>query len=555
MSNSNPTVRAWLTVPLALCAALLLILLCALPARAAADGTLSEGHTDIFYVVSDGSSLNMLLKEDVTGSNVLHHPEDITLGVNEEAWNTDVAEVPGIGEPGYFLPQTQQAGLLWPGWSTEQVAEAGLGAVDLVFDEVTGPGNVYLFSQAGIGELGPLLADGSLTLSSGSVLPVPRPAHTHANWVFSQPGTYTMTVHADAGSLASSAHTYTWVVGGQPGTDAVASDLGIDDVIDAAAIPAAERDDDAPGEDAAAGSGGAASADSNGARGGTRRPGNSGAATNSGAGGAKSHAAGANAPGPKKKEDGTCEGLIPQIKDDSVHPAVMRKPQEVTFALGPAAKKDLPRALGPIQPGAVHMIGATQEPGVPWVGANTMDTELKNHTEGAVTWTLDAFDGPGEMFVYEQGNLGKVVGKEWFRGQGTKPEGQVEIPRNTHVHPNWVFSEPGTYRMRITQHATPTGGGEPVSAATDLTFKVGSSDGSDDGHFDIGATWGPTDCAAAGPLAGVDKPVDVRASRTGEAAPAELGGAHVTAPAALIALGGVSILGLGLWAYNRVGRQ
>ncbi|MDU1524534.1 MAG: TIGR03769 domain-containing protein, partial [Cutibacterium granulosum] len=38
--------------------------------------------------------------------------------------------------------------------------------------------------------------------------------HVHANWVFTKPGVYTMTVHAASGVMRSTTKTYTWRVGG-----------------------------------------------------------------------------------------------------------------------------------------------------------------------------------------------------------------------------------------------------------------------------------------------------------------------------------------------------
>ena len=43
---------------------------------------------------------------------------------------------------------------------------------------------------------------------------VPSPTHVHANWVFTKPGVYTMTVHAASGSMRSATKTYTWRIGG-----------------------------------------------------------------------------------------------------------------------------------------------------------------------------------------------------------------------------------------------------------------------------------------------------------------------------------------------------
>lgn len=63
--------------------------------------------------------------------------------------------------------------------------------------------------------------------------------------------------------------------------------------------------------------------------------------------------------------------------------------------------------------------------------------------------------------------------------------GNISLPLNTHVHPNWVFTEPGTYQLAIRQ-TIPTAQGERAVTDT-LTFLVGGAGNANDGHFDFGA--------------------------------------------------------------------
>lgn len=58
---------------------------------------------------------------------------------------------------------------------------------------------------------------------------------------------------------------------------------------------------------------------------------------------------------------------------------------------------------------------------------------------------------------------------------------------NTHVHPNWIFTAPGTYEVNLRQTAT-LNTGETVSTAGTITFHVGGTGNADEGHFDIGTT-------------------------------------------------------------------
>lgn len=186
--------------------------------KAAAQGAIDHGHVDAFNVTAEGGKLRLDLKEDVTGRHVRRTPESVVLKVKQQAYTEKVKSVKGVGEAGYYLPITQDPNLLWPGWDTQALAGTPFSSVNIVFEQVSGPGNVYLFSTSGFGEVQSLLNNGSTRLTSGAAIPQKSPAHTHANWVFSQPGTYKMRVYAQGkGSNGnvnkSNVATYTWSVG------------------------------------------------------------------------------------------------------------------------------------------------------------------------------------------------------------------------------------------------------------------------------------------------------------------------------------------------------
>ncbi|EEI26080.1 choice-of-anchor M domain-containing protein [Corynebacterium glucuronolyticum] len=189
-----------LRLPRALVAiALLLAMFAAAPVARAL--TLTEGHIDAFYVTSD---LTLALKDDAG----LHAPEDVTLAIPASAYREETAAI--LGEGAYFLPQAQDPDLIWPGWDT---TESGT-PLSIQFLDVQGPGSVYLFSQGTFGGTAPLLDGDSLELTSGSAIPQDHPGHVHANWAFTAPGTYTMTVKAVApDGRETNTATYRWVVG------------------------------------------------------------------------------------------------------------------------------------------------------------------------------------------------------------------------------------------------------------------------------------------------------------------------------------------------------
>lgn len=172
---------------------------------------LEQGHIDAFNVTADGGQLTLDLKEDATGSHVRRLPEDVKLVVRQDAYTERTVEIPEIGKTGYLLPQTQRSELIWPGWDTQGARD--VGAIELEFVEVTGPGEVYLFQTGSFGSLDPVLNGGSTRLETGSVIAQEEPAHVHANWLFTEPGTYQMRVVATGGGVRSNEATYTWIVG------------------------------------------------------------------------------------------------------------------------------------------------------------------------------------------------------------------------------------------------------------------------------------------------------------------------------------------------------
>lgn len=190
-----------LRLPRALVAIALLLAMFAAAAPVARALTLTEGHIDAFYVTSD---LTLALKDDAG----LHAPEDVTLAIPASAYQEETAAI--LGEGAYFLPQAQDPDLIWPGWDT---TESGT-PLSIQFLDVQGPGSVYLFSQGTFGGTAPLLDGDSLELTSGSAIPQDHPGHVHANWAFTAPGTYTMTVKAVApDGRETNTATYRWVVG------------------------------------------------------------------------------------------------------------------------------------------------------------------------------------------------------------------------------------------------------------------------------------------------------------------------------------------------------
>ena len=201
------------------------------------------GHIDAFNVSASSRGAVLQLKEDVTGSHVLHEAEDVLLRVKPEA----EIDVPGgyPGAPrGFVLPVTQDPQLIWPGWDTNATTTSGYTDVRINVNSVDGPGAVHLYTVANFGSVSPLLDGGSTQLPG--TIHVPKPAHVHAQWVFSKPGIYKLNVSATATnpstgkSVDTAAHTYVFQVGDVPLGDAF---CGVSVSAEAAAASRDVRDD------------------------------------------------------------------------------------------------------------------------------------------------------------------------------------------------------------------------------------------------------------------------------------------------------------------------
>ena len=165
--------------------------------------------------------------------------------------------------------------------------------------------------------------------------------------------------------------------------------------------------------------------------------------------------------------------LTSSVKDDRTSPARHVSPGALEFILNDAAKLNLPAGMEDIAPAGtpVHMIGATQQQGVPWLGWSTQDPELLKQLDGPVTMSLNGFEGPGTLSTFLSGNFGSAGQKVFDSRSG----GSFQVPANTHQHSNWVFTAEGRYTVTIGWTAR-LKNGQQVSSESVLHFTVGNPD-------------------------------------------------------------------------------
>lgn len=187
------------------------------PSTAPAAHVIAEGHVDMAARPADGD-LEFRLKEGTALNHEWYEPDEVVLHVRPAARRKIPDGYAFLGTPGdavWWLPLQQNAGIVWPGWNTEEYARADLdGRVSFRLDSVQGPGNIAMFHNGAMGA--PVVS-----LNSGDGLPdthtLGAGSHSHFDWVFGAEGVYrtTFTVGATLadGTKVSDTETIAWVVG------------------------------------------------------------------------------------------------------------------------------------------------------------------------------------------------------------------------------------------------------------------------------------------------------------------------------------------------------
>ena len=161
---------------------------------ASGQAVLSKGHVDIGPRFVDGE-WTLMVHDDSVDPSVWRHLDETVFQISDKA----VLKVPDdpaysfIGVPGtsvYVVPQVQNPDVAWVGWNTQdpEVMETIDAGVTLTLTGVDGPGDVFVYLQAGNFGAADVLWDS--TKDEPQDLWVDVNTHTHANWVFTEPGVY-----------------------------------------------------------------------------------------------------------------------------------------------------------------------------------------------------------------------------------------------------------------------------------------------------------------------------------------------------------------------------
>ncbi|MGX7669208.1 choice-of-anchor M domain-containing protein [Plantactinospora sp. DSM 117369] len=190
--------------------------------------TLATGHVDIGPRYVD-NQWTLLIHDGTQAQSVWRSPDETVLRVSDAALQA-VPDDPAYaflgvdaGKRVYVVPQVQNQEVVWLGWNTQdpRVMQTIDRGVTLHLLGVRGPGTLTTFLQSG-------------NFAAPQVLwrsaePAAQPfwvevnTHTHANWVFSTPGVYLVTIQVSAdlisGEKVSASRTLRFAVGDATSTD------------------------------------------------------------------------------------------------------------------------------------------------------------------------------------------------------------------------------------------------------------------------------------------------------------------------------------------------
>jgi surface-anchored protein len=191
---------------------------------------LDDGHFDYGPTLNTGEWI-VQIHDDTAQPSFWRMPADVVARVSDES-RLAAPDDPAYAflrlEPGtevWVIPQVRRPGVIWTGWNTQEpgVLEAlSLGTTQRVLG-VEGPGEVSVYLQAGnFGDPQPLW-------STFEAFPqeswIEVNTHTHANWVFSEPGVYLVQIEFEGrlvdGRTVSAQDTLRFAVG--DATDAEAA--------------------------------------------------------------------------------------------------------------------------------------------------------------------------------------------------------------------------------------------------------------------------------------------------------------------------------------------
>lgn len=239
--------------------------------------------------------------------------------------------------------------------------------------------------------------------------------------------------------------------------------------------------------------------------------------------------------------------LTVRLKDDRTQPPAWVAPSSVVLRLDDAARSAVPVGTDFSFLGApgdpVWSVGSVQQAGVPWLGWNTQHESLVQGATGAVTFSLDSVEGPGDLAVYGTGSFGGL-GQRYLGTVAGFPS-TMSVPLNQHIHGTWSFTAAGVYSVTLTQTAT-LADGRTTSGTGTLVFSVGDSSSTRTETTYVGRTADGAECELT-----AEQQAEVRAAGGTLASTGTGGTAEALSVTLLLVVVGGSLLALTAAARRR----
>lgn len=169
---------------------------------------LDAGHVDMGPKFDEGTWRFLVhddvAKADADATSVWRYPAETVFQVLDQARLT-MPDDPAYaftgakpGDPVWIVPQTQDPEVVWLGWNTQdpEVMQTIDRGVTLSLVGAQGPGVVTVYLQSGSFGEPQVLWDSRK--DEAQPVWVDVNTHTHANWVFTEPGVYLLRLRAEA---------------------------------------------------------------------------------------------------------------------------------------------------------------------------------------------------------------------------------------------------------------------------------------------------------------------------------------------------------------------
>ncbi|WP_265523436.1 choice-of-anchor M domain-containing protein [Oerskovia flava] len=237
-----------------------------------------------------------------------------------------------------------------------------------------------------------------------------------------------------------------------------------------------------------------------------------------------------------------------QARDDRQVPPVWRSTEEtvvhvVDESVLPAPESPDFAFLGVEPETPLWVVPQVQNQEVTWLGWNTQDPEVTERIDRGATLRLDGVDGPGAFFLFLQEGVTGPPNVLWNSGEAYPQDLWMEV--NTHVHANWVFTEPGVYTFDVTVLADLTDGSQVEDSGV-LRFAVGTETDPQTAFAAAATEEEPADESPETQDAGADDTAESQAPQAVATEPAtdpaDADGSQDSAVSTVVLWGGIALL-------------